>query len=107
MVLWDFSDGSWDLPAISPLTKLEYICILYVTMNNKCQRALTRRQEQIASLVRDLTMENGIAPSIQDVARRLGKTRGGVEAPIRELKKKGVLRTLGARARGLFLTADS
>jgi repressor LexA len=69
---------------------------------------LTRRQRDILDVFERYTRENGISPTLEEIAGALGVNKVTVFGHVAELERKGVL-TRAARgvSRGLQLRADS
>ena len=73
---------------------------------------LTRRQHEIVDYLRRYTDENGISPTLEEIAQAFGVNKVTVFGHVAELERKGVLRRAGRGvSRGLQLieseTADS
>lgn len=69
-------------------------------------RPLTPRQEAILRFIAQTARENGLPPSLREIARHFKATAGGLQKQLRALEAKGVLRRLKGRiARGLQVVA--
>jgi repressor LexA len=67
---------------------------------------LTPRQLEIVNFIRDYFAENGYAPTMQEMADRLGVSRPTVFEHIEALEAKGALRRQALRSRGIELAPE-
>ena len=69
-------------------------------------KALTRRQAEILSFIRECLKENGLPPTQNEIAEQFGlKGTYGVRQHLRLMEKKGYLRLSQGKARGIKLTS--
>lgn len=66
---------------------------------------LTRRQLEIVTFVSDFRRRHAIAPTLDEIAERIGVSRVTVHQHLQALQDKGALRRAPRRARALRLTA--
>jgi len=68
---------------------------------------LTRRQRDILSFFEDYSSEQGISPTLEEIAQHFGLNKVTVFGHVAELERKGVLRRAAKGiSRGLQLVAD-
>lgn len=68
---------------------------------------MTERQKEILSFIEDYIRENGIAPSIREIARRFGIQIKAVQDHIKALERKGVIKKLPGKGRGIIVSRSS
>lgn len=68
---------------------------------------LTRRQAQIVDFLREYTAEQGISPTLEEIAGQFGVSKVTIFGHVAELERKGVLRRAARGvSRGLQLITD-
>jgi len=66
--------------------------------------ALTYRQQQVLGFVQSRHRENGLVPTLQEIADHLGlKSPNSVRQHLRLIEKKGFVQRIPGRSRGLML----
>ena len=67
--------------------------------------SLTDRQRRVLDAIQDCLRRQGYPPTVRELAQHLGVSIGTVQAHLRALERKGVLKRRPFQARGLSLTA--
>lgn len=68
---------------------------------------LTGKQKQTLDFINSFVREKGYPPSLQEIARHLGKNLSTAQYFVNELKEKGYLKKTAGKARGIHLVSDS
>jgi repressor LexA len=73
----------------------------------KADNKLTHRQAEIVDFIREYLRENGMPPTQSEIAARFGlKSIYGVRQHLKLIEKKGYLRLIRGKARGIRLTSS-
>lgn len=69
-------------------------------------KGLTKRQEETLSFIRSFRARNGIAPTLRELSEGLGIKPESVRDVLDALERKGEIRRLHGRGRGILLTGQ-
>jgi repressor LexA len=67
--------------------------------------SLTDQQRRVLTAIQDRFRRQGYQPTVRELAQHLGLCVGTVQAHLRALERKGVLKRRPFQARGLYLTS--